>query len=241
MTSSSATKHQDQGVHQEDISRTYTAGGHVEDRSQPGLPTIHRKLANPSPLGFLSFATSMFLISTFGIHARGVAIPNVMIAVLICFGGVAQYIAGIVEFMTGNTFGASVFVSYGAFNLSYGLIYLPGTGIISAYTDDKTGQLSSSFNQAIAIYVWAWFILTVIFTLGAIRGSWVLFIDLLLLDVVLLMLAAGLMVDNSKLTLAAYSLGYIVAFLSYWAGSAGLLSGATPFELPMFPMFADRD
>jgi len=34
-----------------------TAGGHVEDRAQPALPVVHRRFANPSPLGLLSFAT----------------------------------------------------------------------------------------------------------------------------------------------------------------------------------------
>lgn len=39
------------------IEQTRTAGGHIEDRSQPALPVYHRKLANPAPLGLLSFAT----------------------------------------------------------------------------------------------------------------------------------------------------------------------------------------
>lgn len=39
------------------LDRMTTAGGHVDDRSQPALPVVHRSLANPAPLGFLSFAT----------------------------------------------------------------------------------------------------------------------------------------------------------------------------------------
>lgn len=42
------------------LERLRTAGGHLEDRSQPGLPVVHRKLANPSPLGLISFATGTF-------------------------------------------------------------------------------------------------------------------------------------------------------------------------------------
>jgi succinate-acetate transporter protein len=45
----------------------------------------------------------MFLISVFGLHARGVTAPNVMIGCLIFYGGVGQFIAGIMEFITGNT------------------------------------------------------------------------------------------------------------------------------------------
>jgi hypothetical protein len=43
--------------HPEHLERQRTAGGHVNDRSQPGLPIIHRTLASPAPLGLLSFAT----------------------------------------------------------------------------------------------------------------------------------------------------------------------------------------
>jgi succinate-acetate transporter protein len=45
----------------------------------------------------------MFLISIFGVKVRGVATPNVLIAVIIFFGGVCQFISGIMEFISGNT------------------------------------------------------------------------------------------------------------------------------------------
>ncbi|KAH7153685.1 GPR1/FUN34/yaaH family-domain-containing protein [Fusarium sp. MPI-SDFR-AT-0072] len=190
-----------------------TAGGHVEDRGQPALPVVHRRFANPSPLGLLSFATGIFLISSFGVHARGIQTPNVMIAVLIFFGGICQYIVGIMEFITGNTFGTAVFMSYGAFNISYSMIYLPGSGIIAAYTDES-GALSPDFQQAIAMYIWAWFILTVIYTIAAVRSSWVLFLDLLALDICLILLAAGNMVNSTSVLNAGYAFGYLVAFMS---------------------------
>lgn len=39
------------------LERLQTAGGHVDDRTQPSLPVVHRTFANPAPLGLLSFAT----------------------------------------------------------------------------------------------------------------------------------------------------------------------------------------
>lgn len=45
----------------------------------------------------------MFLISVFGLHARGISAPNMMMGCLIFYGGVGQFIAGIMEFITGNT------------------------------------------------------------------------------------------------------------------------------------------
>ena len=105
-------------THSQHLERLHTAGGHLEDRTQPGLPVFHRKLANPSPLGLISFATGtfdlicywtmtdcldMFLICSFGLHARGVASPNAMMGVLVFFGGIGQFLVGIMEFVTGNT------------------------------------------------------------------------------------------------------------------------------------------
>lgn len=86
-----------------ELARETTAGGHPNDRTQPALPTVHRKFANPAPLGLLSFATGIFLISIFGVHARDLQTPNVLISVLMFFGGVCQFNTGIMEFVAGNT------------------------------------------------------------------------------------------------------------------------------------------
>ncbi|ETI28341.1 hypothetical protein G647_00790 [Cladophialophora carrionii CBS 160.54] len=219
------------------IERVHTRGGHEDDRTQPSLPVVHRSFANPAPLGLLSFATGIFLISAYGVHVRNIYTPNVLVAMIIFFGGICQYISGIMEFISGNTFGATVFSSYGAFNISYAMIYLPGSGILAAYTDKATGELSPEFNQALAMFVWAWFILTVIYTGAACRASWVLFLDLAFLDLDLLLLACGYMYNNQSLLVAGNSVGFVVAVLSYWAGIAGLYGGGvTPFNVPTFPM-----
>lgn len=42
------------------LERLQTAGGHPDDRTQPSLPVVHRRFANPAPLGLLSFATGNY-------------------------------------------------------------------------------------------------------------------------------------------------------------------------------------
>jgi succinate-acetate transporter protein len=118
------------------------------------------------------------------------------------------------EFVAGNTFGATVFPSYGAFNLSYAMIYLPGSGILASCTDKATGELNAQFPQALAMYIWAWFILTVIFTMAAMRSSWVLSLDLVFLDIVLVLLACGYMTGTDSLLKAGSGFGFVVAILS---------------------------
>lgn len=213
------------------LEKLRTAGGNIANTDQPSLPVVHRRLANPAPLGLLSFATGIFLISILGVHARGIETPNILVGVLMFFGGVCQFIAGIMEFVAGNTFGATVFPSYAAFNFSYAMIFIPGTGIIvckmafsypdstiannvAAYTDEATGQLRPEFNEALAMFCWAWFILTVIYTIAAVRSSWVLFLTLFFLDVELVLLAAGYMANSSKVLTAANSVGFVVGFFS---------------------------
>jgi len=223
------------------LERATTAGGHVADSSQPILPVYHRKLANPTPLGLLSFATGIFFISCIGVGARGIHTSNMLIAVMIFYGGVCQFIVGIMEFISGNTFGATVFSSYGAFNISYAMIYLPGSGIVAAYPDKATGLLTPEFDQALGLYYTAWFIVTFLFAVGAVRASWVVVMILSFFDLECLFLAAGLMTGTKGLLTAANSVGFIVAFLCYWGGVSGLYSGgATPWEIPTFPLHKEE-
>ncbi len=50
----------------------------------------------------------------------------VVIPLAMAFGGTAQIIAGIMEFKTGNVFGATAFTSYGAFWWWFALLVLLG-------------------------------------------------------------------------------------------------------------------
>jgi succinate-acetate transporter protein len=77
-----------------------------------------------------------------------------------------------------------------------------------------TGALRPEFNQALALYLWVWFIITVLYTVAAMRSTWVLFLDLLALSVCLLLLACGFMTGVEGLLTAGYAVGVVVCFLS---------------------------
>jgi succinate-acetate transporter protein len=85
---------------------------------------------------------------------------------------------------------------------------------VAAYMDTATGQLRPEFNEALAMYCWAWFILTVIYTIAAMQSSWVLFLTLFFLDIELLLLAAGYMANSSNVLVAANSVGFVVGFFA---------------------------
>ena len=74
------------------------------------------KLANPGPLGLAGFGMTTILLS---IHNAGFfPIASSIMAMAVFYGGIAQIIAGIMEFKKGNTFGMTAFVSYGSFWLT---------------------------------------------------------------------------------------------------------------------------
>lgn len=85
------------------------------------------KLANPAPLGLMGFGMTTILLN---IHNAGFfPISAMILGMGIFYGGIAQVIAGILEFKKVNTFGMTAFTSYGFFWISLvALIVLPKIG-----------------------------------------------------------------------------------------------------------------
>ena len=83
------------------------------------------KLANPAPLGLMGFGMTTVLLN---IHNAGFFPVGAMILAMgIFYGGIAQIIAGIMEFKKGNTFGTTAFTSYGLFWLTLVALWvIPG-------------------------------------------------------------------------------------------------------------------
>jgi hypothetical protein len=76
------------------------------------------KVADPGPLGLAGFAMTTFCLSSANAnlwHGAGVAAA---LSLAFFYGGLAQLLAGGMEFIRKNTFAAVAFTSYGAFWLS---------------------------------------------------------------------------------------------------------------------------
>jgi succinate-acetate transporter protein len=78
-------------------------------------PSPVLRSANPGPLGLAGFGLTTVALCS--IHAG--FLPHEAVAAVVplafAYGGVAQLIAGVLEFKTGNTFGMVAFTSYGLF------------------------------------------------------------------------------------------------------------------------------
>jgi len=88
---------------------------------------MNDNLSNPAPLGLMGFGMTTVLLN---IHNAGFyPLGSMILGMGIFYGGLAQIIAGIMEFKKGNTFGTTAFTSYGLFWLSLAaLLILPRLG-----------------------------------------------------------------------------------------------------------------
>lgn len=87
------------------------------------LTAARPTFANPSPLGLVSFANSTFLISLMNVQTRGISHPNIAKGMAFFVGGLAQFVSGVCELATGNSFGMTVSCSYGGYWMSMGLLF----------------------------------------------------------------------------------------------------------------------
>lgn len=76
---------------------------------------------NPGVVGLAGFGITTLLLQ---FHNVGWCEVGPIVALAFVYGGLAQMIAGYQEFKCGNNFGYSAFVSYGAFWIALGVIFL---------------------------------------------------------------------------------------------------------------------
>ena len=103
---------------------------HLEEQSRNNIFLIDGT-ANPAPLGLCAFGMTTILLS---LHNAGItAMGSPILAMTIFYGGVAQVIAGLMEWKKNNTFGLLTFGSFGFFWISFAtILLLPALGLIKA-------------------------------------------------------------------------------------------------------------
>jgi succinate-acetate transporter protein len=124
---------------------------------------IMSKLANPAPLGLLGFGMTTVLLN---MHNSGIFPLGAMIMAMgLVYGGLAQVIAGAMEFKNGNTFGTLAFSSYGLFWWSLViLLLLPNFTLISP-------AVTAPDNTAMAAYFFMWGMFTLLMFIGTIKKN----------------------------------------------------------------------
>jgi len=158
--------------------------------------------ANPAPLGLMGFGMTTVLLN---LHNAGLFdLGTMILAMGIFYGGIAQIIAGIMEWKKKNTFGTTAFCSYGLFWLSLvALILMP-----------KMGLGNTPATAAMAAYLIMWGVFT-----------FVMFIATLKLNRALQLIFASLALLFFLLAIADLSGSPVIKRIAGWEGIiCGLLA-----------------
>ena len=173
--------------------------------------------ANPAPLGLVGFGVTTVLLSSINAGLLPVAGEPVVIPLAMAFGGTAQIIAGIMEFKTGNVFGATAFTAYGAFWWWFALLILLGSNHIL--------DLSSA-GSAIGVCLLLWGVFTMGLWVSTFRLSKLLFAIFTTLWIAFFLLGFGALLPNPGLHTAGGWVGLLCGSLAMY-GSFALVTNAT--------------
>jgi uncharacterized protein len=168
--------------------------------------------ADPGPLGLAGFAGTTFVLSLVNanlVSARGI---GAVLGLALAYGGIAQLLAGMWEFRTGNTFGAVAFSSFGAFWISFFvLIRLTPASLVTPH--------------AVSAYLWMWAIFTTYMFIASLRTTGAVALVFLLLAITFILLAIGDMGSgNSGITHAGGYVGLLTAIAAWYASFAAVIN-----------------
>jgi succinate-acetate transporter protein len=189
------------------------------------------KLADPGPLGLAAFALTTFVLSMFNSGLVGAGGEPVVFGLALAYGGLAQLLAGMWEFRTGNTFGAVAFTSFGAFWLSF-------WAYVQFYAD---GVPAGDAGHAVGLYLIAWGIFTLYMTVAALRTSTAILTVFVLLTITFFLLGIGDAGAHTNITKAGGYAGIATAVAAWYASFAAVTNATFGrVVLPVGPRTVDR-
>jgi succinate-acetate transporter protein len=171
------------------------------------------KPADPGPLGLAAFAMTTFVLSMFNADLVSGKGTPVVLGLALAYGGIAQLLAGMWEFRTGNTFGAVAFSSFGAFWISFWALEV-----------FYAKQIGGDAGHAVGLYLWAWAIFTAYMTVAALRTSGAVLLVFVLLTVTFILLAIGESGSHETVTHWGGYLGIATAAAAWYASFAAVVN-----------------
>jgi succinate-acetate transporter protein len=199
---------------------------HPSTNAGTSAPVAAWRPADPAPLGLAAFAMTTFVLSMFNANLVDKHGAAVVLPLALAYGGIAQLIAGIWEFRTGNTFGAVAFCSFGAFWLSFWALNV-------FYAKMITGNVG----HAIGLYLWAWAIFTTYMAVAALRVSGAVLLVFVLLAATFILLAIGAVGAHETVTHWGGYLGIATAAAAWYASFAAVVNSTFRRTiLPVIPL-----
>ena len=167
-----------------------------------------QKHANPAPLGLIGFGMTTVLLN---IHNAGITeLSVVILAMGIALGGLAQIIAGIMEFKSANTFGATAFTAYGCFWWSLVLIWVFPTA---------TTGIAAADDVSMGFYLLLWGIFTLFMFVGTLQGGFALKVVFGSLTLLFFLLAL-------EHFLLSHAIGTLAGYVGIFCGCSAIYTAA---------------
>jgi len=184
-------------------------------------------IADPGPLGLAAFAMTTFVLSCFNAGFLPKSVEGVVLGLALFYGGIVQVLAGMWEFVKGNTFGAVAFSSYGAFWLSFW--YLVAHVDLSAAAPGDAAK-------GIGVFLLAWTIFTLYMLVCALRTNGVLVVVFGVLFLTFVFLTWGEFSGTTGITHIGGYLGLLTAVLAWYGSMAGVMNATAKHSvMPVFP------
>lgn len=183
--------------------------------------------ANPAPLGLVGFGLTTVLLSLVNAGVLPAGGEQVVLPMALAYGGLIQILAGLLEFRTGNTFGTTAFLSYGAFWWWFALLIMFGShGVLDL----------SHAGSTIGVTLLGWGVFTLYMWVATFKLSKALWWVFLTLWVTFFLLGFGALLGMHGLHVAGGWLGLVCGLLAMYT-SFGLVTNAT-FGKPVVPLGA---
>jgi succinate-acetate transporter protein len=184
-------------------------------------------IADPAPLGLAGFAGTTFFLSVINTNMVSGSVTAAVLGLAFFYGGLAQLLAGMWEFVRGNTFGALAFSSFGAFWMSYWFLVDHVLPSLKAAPDDV--------NHAVGLFLLMWAIFTAYLTIPATRVSIAVLAVLVFLTLTFVFLSIGAFKGTplNDWTKIGGWLGLVTAALAWYASLAGVANAT--FKRVVFP------
>jgi succinate-acetate transporter protein len=182
---------------------------------------------NAAPLGLAGFAVTTFMLSMINAKLINIGVEPVVFGVALMFGGIAQLIAGTIQFRNGSTFTGVLFTSFGAFWLS---LWAIAEFFLKDVPPAQVGHSLGLFLYAFGIFAaWLW--------LASFRTNVGVVVSLGLLAATLFVLGAGNYSGNSLTIEWGGYMGLVVAFLAAYLSCAELCEASYKRSvLPVWPL-----
>jgi len=170
--------------------------------------------ADPAPLGLAAFALTTFVLSMFNADLVSKAGEPVVLGLALGYGGIAQILAGMWEFRTGNTFGAVAFTSFGAFWISFW-----------AFVTFFAGEVPAAHvGDAVGLYLIAWGIFTTYMFVASLRTNAAVAVVFFLLAVTFFLLGIGNANETNGMVEAGGWFGLATAVAAWYASFAAVVN-----------------